>query len=87
MDYQEEHCDRDQDGDGEGDLVIGQVEHEGGEEGDQEAGDDQVAREEQGLAAQLQIVGDVHVPKIAENMKFCQSWEKIIGFLYFNKSI
>ena len=58
---EEEDRQRDEYADTEGDLVVREVEDERGEEGDQEAGDDQVAREEEGLPAKDEAVSDVYV--------------------------
>ena len=61
---EEEHGEREQDGDGEAHLlpgVRGKIEHQDGQEGDAHAGDDQVDCVEQGLPPHRDVEGDVQV--------------------------
>ena len=63
-DDQQEHGERQQHGDAQGDLLAAvgrQVEDQHGEEGDEQAGDDEVDGVEEGQAADVEGVGDVRV--------------------------
>lgn len=56
MTNQEEHGQRDENRDRESDLMVRQVEHEGCENGDEKAGNDEIAREEERLTPLKRIV-------------------------------
>jgi hypothetical protein len=59
--HQEEDSQCDQNGNSECDFVVAEIEDERCQERDEEAGDDQVASEEERLAAQNELIRYVHV--------------------------
>lgn len=85
---QEEHGEREQDGDGQRHLLTavgGQVEHEHGEEGDAHARDDEVHRVEQRLAPHRDIERDVQVRLVAARVELFVSDHIIQLFIHQSK--